>query len=64
MADKSKRDSVNLTQGILLDQLPDGGTLVGHINGEDVLLARPEPELWVQLDLRHPERLGYTLNRD
>jgi NADPH-dependent 2,4-dienoyl-CoA reductase/sulfur reductase-like enzyme/nitrite reductase/ring-hydroxylating ferredoxin subunit len=44
--DKTKRNSADLAQGIPLDQLPDGGMLVGHFNGEDVLLARSGDEIF------------------
>jgi NADPH-dependent 2,4-dienoyl-CoA reductase/sulfur reductase-like enzyme/nitrite reductase/ring-hydroxylating ferredoxin subunit len=44
--DESKRKSVDLTHGIPLDQLPDGGMLVGHVNGEDVLLVRSGDEIF------------------
>ncbi|MBV8443560.1 MAG: Rieske 2Fe-2S domain-containing protein, partial [Hyphomicrobiales bacterium] len=30
----------DLAQGISLSELPDGGTLVGHVGDEPVLLAR------------------------
>jgi hypothetical protein len=35
--DKTKRNSADFARGIPLDQLPDGGRLVGHFNGEAVL---------------------------
>jgi NADPH-dependent 2,4-dienoyl-CoA reductase/sulfur reductase-like enzyme/nitrite reductase/ring-hydroxylating ferredoxin subunit len=44
--DESKRNSVDLTHGIPLDDLPDGGMLVGNVNGKDVLLARSEDEIF------------------
>jgi apoptosis-inducing factor 3 len=44
--DKTKRNSVDFGQGISLDQLPDGGRLVGHVNGEDVLLVRSGDEIF------------------
>jgi apoptosis-inducing factor 3 len=44
--DKSTRNSVDLAQGIPLDRLSDGGTLVGHFNGEDVLLVRSGDEIF------------------
>ena len=44
--DKTKRNSADFAQGISLDQLPDGGKLVGHFNGEDVLLVRSGDEIF------------------
>src|SRR5437764_315992 len=34
----------DLSQGVSLDDLPDGGKLLGHVGGEPVLLARQESE--------------------
>lgn len=45
-ADKTKRNSADFAQGISLDQLPDGGKLVGHFNGEEVLLVRSGDEIF------------------
>jgi apoptosis-inducing factor 3 len=44
--DKTTRNRVDLAQGIPLDRLPDGGTLVGHFNCEDVLLVRSGDEIF------------------
>jgi len=44
--DETKRNSADLAHGIPLDQLPDGGMLVGHVNGEDVLLVRSGDEIF------------------
>ena len=44
--DKTKRNSADFAQGISLDQLPDGGRLVGHFNSEDVLLVRSGDEIF------------------
>jgi NADPH-dependent 2,4-dienoyl-CoA reductase/sulfur reductase-like enzyme/nitrite reductase/ring-hydroxylating ferredoxin subunit len=44
--DKTKRNSVDFGQGISVDQLPDGGMLVGHVHGEDVLLVRSGDEIF------------------
>ena len=44
--DKTKENSADFAQGISLDQLPDGGKLVGHFNGEDVLLVRSGDEIF------------------
>jgi nitrite reductase/ring-hydroxylating ferredoxin subunit len=44
--DKTKRNSADFGQGISLDQLPDGGRLVGHFNSEDVLLVRSGEEIF------------------
>jgi nitrite reductase/ring-hydroxylating ferredoxin subunit len=38
--DETKPTGPDLSQGIPLDQLPDGKILVGHVGGEDVLLVR------------------------
>lgn len=53
-ADKTKRNSADFAQGISLDQLPDGGKLVGHFNGEEVLLVRSGDEIFaVSLHCTH-----------
>jgi apoptosis-inducing factor 3 len=44
--DETNRNNVDLAQGIPLDQLPDGGRLVGHFNDEDVLLVRSGDEIF------------------
>jgi nitrite reductase/ring-hydroxylating ferredoxin subunit len=44
--DEIKRNSADLAQGISLDRLPDGGRLIGHFNGEDVLLVRSGTEVF------------------
>jgi len=36
----------DLTRGIALAELPDGGKLVGHVGGEDVLLVRQGAEIF------------------
>jgi apoptosis-inducing factor 3 len=38
--DQAKRGGPDLTQGIALAELADGGKLVGHVGGEPVLLVR------------------------
>jgi nitrite reductase/ring-hydroxylating ferredoxin subunit len=38
--DETKPTGPDLSQGILLKQLADGKTLIGHVGGEDVLLVR------------------------
>jgi NADPH-dependent 2,4-dienoyl-CoA reductase/sulfur reductase-like enzyme/nitrite reductase/ring-hydroxylating ferredoxin subunit len=40
MSDDEKAAAPDLAAGISLDQLPDGGLLVGQVDGEDVVLAR------------------------
>jgi NADPH-dependent 2,4-dienoyl-CoA reductase/sulfur reductase-like enzyme/nitrite reductase/ring-hydroxylating ferredoxin subunit len=40
MTDDSQKAGPDLTQGIALDALPDGGMVSGHVGDEDVLLAR------------------------
>jgi len=44
--EETKRNSADFAEGISLDQLPDGGRLVGHFNGEDVLLVRSGDEIF------------------
>jgi len=44
--DETERDSVDLARGIPLDRLPDGGMLMGHVNGEDVLLVHVGQEIF------------------
>ena len=38
--DQAKRIGPDLTQGVILSELADGGKLVGHVGGEQVLLVR------------------------
>ncbi len=38
--DKAAPAGPDLTQGVALDQLPDGGKLVGHVGDEEILLVR------------------------
>jgi len=40
MGGETKLTGPDLTQGVANEDLPDGGTLLGHANGEAVLLAR------------------------
>jgi hypothetical protein len=35
--DETKRNGIDLAQGISLDQLPDGGMLVGHFKASSFL---------------------------
>jgi nitrite reductase/ring-hydroxylating ferredoxin subunit len=44
--DETKRNNVDLTKGIPVDHLPEGGMLGGHVNGEDVLLVRLGQEIF------------------
>jgi NADPH-dependent 2,4-dienoyl-CoA reductase/sulfur reductase-like enzyme/nitrite reductase/ring-hydroxylating ferredoxin subunit len=44
--DQSKPAGPDLTQGITLDALPDGGKLVGHVGEAEVLLARVGAEIF------------------
>jgi NADPH-dependent 2,4-dienoyl-CoA reductase/sulfur reductase-like enzyme/nitrite reductase/ring-hydroxylating ferredoxin subunit len=44
--DETKPKGPDLTQGTPLDNLPDGGMLVGHVNDEDVLLVRSGHEVF------------------
>src|SRR5712691_2880128 len=43
---KSKANGIDLSQGIPLDQLADGGMLVGQVDGKDVLLVRSGSEVF------------------
>jgi apoptosis-inducing factor 3 len=43
---KSKANGIDLGQGISLDQLADGGMLVGQVDGKDVLLVRSGSEVF------------------
>jgi nitrite reductase/ring-hydroxylating ferredoxin subunit/thioredoxin reductase len=44
--DQAKPSGPDLTQGIALAELPDGGKLLGHVGDEQVLLARRGTELF------------------
>ncbi len=44
--DEAGPSGPDLTQGILLAQLPDGGMLVGHVGDEQVLVARRGAEVF------------------
>src|SRR5215831_13209131 len=44
--DETKLTGPDLAQGILFDDLVDGGMLVGHAMGEDVLLVRSGEQLF------------------
>jgi NADPH-dependent 2,4-dienoyl-CoA reductase/sulfur reductase-like enzyme/nitrite reductase/ring-hydroxylating ferredoxin subunit len=46
MQEETKLAGPDLTQGIALDALPDGGTLVGHARDEPVLLVRRGGEIF------------------
>ena len=39
-------EAPDLTQGIALDELKDGGKLLGRVDGEDVLLVRQGAEVF------------------
>ena len=43
---KTEPPSPDLTQGIALADVPDGGKLLGHVGGEQVLLARRGAEIF------------------
>ena len=44
--DQSKPGGPDLTQGVDLDALPDGGMLVGHVGEAEVLLVRLGAEIF------------------
>jgi len=44
--EEKKLDGPDLTQGIALDELPDGGMLVGHDGDEQILLVRRGSEVF------------------
>ena len=44
--DEAKPTGPDLARGISLDRLADGGTLVGHVGEDDVLLVRRGPEIF------------------
>ena len=44
--DQAKLDGPDLTLGILLDELPDGGKLIGYVGNEQVLLVRRALEVF------------------
>jgi NADPH-dependent 2,4-dienoyl-CoA reductase/sulfur reductase-like enzyme/nitrite reductase/ring-hydroxylating ferredoxin subunit len=44
--DQSKPASPDLAQGVILDTLPDGGKLVGHVGEAEVLLVRLGEEIF------------------
>jgi apoptosis-inducing factor 3 len=44
--DQSKPAGPDLTQGVTLDALPDGGKLVGHVGEADILLLRLGAEIF------------------
>ncbi len=46
MEQGAKLDGPDLTQGIALDELPDGAMLVGHARGEQILLVRRGSEVF------------------
>jgi NADPH-dependent 2,4-dienoyl-CoA reductase/sulfur reductase-like enzyme/nitrite reductase/ring-hydroxylating ferredoxin subunit len=46
MADDNKPTGPDLTQGVSLSEISDGGMLVGHVGGDDVLLARSGGEVF------------------
>src|SRR6187200_3761471 len=46
MAEEAQPTGPDLSGGILLSSLADGGMLVGHVGGEDILLARRGDELF------------------
>jgi apoptosis-inducing factor 3 len=46
MADDAKPTGPDLTQGVALSEIADGGMLVGHVGGDDVLLARQGSEIF------------------
>ncbi|MGH8162633.1 MAG: FAD-dependent oxidoreductase [Gammaproteobacteria bacterium] len=45
MADKEKSSDPDLSAGVALEDIPDGGTLAGHVGDAPVLLARVNGEL-------------------
>src|SRR3954464_6783755 len=46
MADDAKFTGPDLTKGVALSDVADGGMLVGHVGGDDVLLARRGAEVF------------------
>jgi NADPH-dependent 2,4-dienoyl-CoA reductase/sulfur reductase-like enzyme/nitrite reductase/ring-hydroxylating ferredoxin subunit len=44
--DQPKPAGPDLTQGIALAELPDGGKLVGHVGGDEILLVRRGAEIF------------------
>jgi hypothetical protein len=40
--DEAKLAGPDLVRGVRLDDIPKGGTLVGHVNGKHVLLVEIE----------------------
>jgi apoptosis-inducing factor 3 len=44
--DEKKLKGPDLAQGISLDAVPRGGTLIGHANGEEVVLVRVEDDVF------------------
>src|SRR5215216_2264934 len=44
--DQAQPSGPDLTQGVSIDQLPDGGKLVGHLGEEEVLLVRRGNEVF------------------
>jgi NADPH-dependent 2,4-dienoyl-CoA reductase/sulfur reductase-like enzyme len=46
MADDNKPSGPDLTQGVPLAEIADGGMLVGHVDGDEVLLARRGSEVF------------------
>ena len=46
MADDAKPNGPDLTKGVSLADLADGGMLVGHVGDDEVLLARRSGEVF------------------
>ena len=46
MADENKPTGPDLAKGVALTDIADGGMLVGHVGGDEVLLARRGNELF------------------
>jgi hypothetical protein len=46
--EEKKLAGPDLTQGIALDELPDGGMLVGHAGDEQILLVRRGSEVFAE----------------
>src|SRR5216684_3108870 len=44
--DQPQATGPDLTQGIALAELPDGGKLVGHVGSEEILLVRQGAEIF------------------
>jgi nitrite reductase/ring-hydroxylating ferredoxin subunit len=44
--DEAKLAGPDLVRGVRLDDIPKGGTLVGHVNGKHVLLVRVRDEVF------------------